>query len=133
MPLLQGVPASINFDGFTKGIDNIHIDVHLSPQFVSHATRLITSLMETHAARGRLGQKSPGPTSSDWEQFRTSYARMVETAVHRAKVAGSVALVQLVQFAAMKFLLQQVQVELDLLRQGLKASTPSGGLAADSH
>jgi len=133
VPLLKGVPASINFDGFTKGIDNIHIDVHLSPQFVSHAARLITSLMESHAARGRLSQKSPGPTSSDWDQFRTSYARMVETAVHHAKVAGSVALVQLVQFAAMKFLLQQVQVELDLLRQGLKGPTSSGGSATDSH
>jgi len=132
VPLQRAVPLNFSFAGLTKGIDNIHFDVRLSPQFVGHATRIITSMMEQHANQGRPGQKSPGPTSGDWEQFRTSYARMVEGAVHRDKVTGSFTLVPLVQFAVMAFLLQYVQGEIELMRQGLRASASSGGSAVDS-
>ncbi|MGH7236409.1 MAG: hypothetical protein ACREIO_08495, partial [Nitrospiraceae bacterium] len=132
MPLQNAVPLSFTFAGLTKGIDNIHIDVRLSPQFVGHATQIITSMMEQHASHGRPGQKSPGPTSADWDQFRTSYARMVETAVHRDKLTGSFVLVPLAQFAVMTFLLQRVQGELDMVRQGLRASASSGGSAVDT-
>ncbi len=132
VPLHHVVPFSFDFSGLTKGIDNIHIDVRLSPQFVVHATRIITSMMEQHASQGRPGQKSPGPTSGDWEQFRASYARMVEAAVHRDKLTGSCVLVPLVQFAVMAFLLERVQGEIELMRQGLRASASSGGSAVDS-
>ncbi|MGH7167559.1 MAG: hypothetical protein ACREII_03410, partial [Nitrospiraceae bacterium] len=132
MPLQNAVPLGFTFAGLTKGIDNIHIDVRLSPQFVGHATRIITSMMEQHASHGRPGQKSPGPTSADWDQFRTSYARMVEAAVHRDKLTGSFVLVPLAQFAVMTFLLQRVQGELDMVRQGLRASASSGGSAVDT-
>ena len=132
VPLQQAAPLRFDFSGLTKGIDNIHIDVRLSPQFVDHATRIITSMIEQQASQGRPGQRSPGPTSADWEQFRTSYVRIVEPAVHRDKATGSAVHVPLVQFAVMGFLLQRVQGELELMRQGLRASASSGGSAVDS-
>lgn len=132
VPLQNAAPLSYTFASLTKGIDNIHIDVRLSPQFVDHATRIITSMIEQHASQGRPGQRPPGLTSADWEQFRTSYAPMVEAAVHRDKLTGSFVLVPLVQFAVMAFLLQRVQGELDLMRQGLRASASSGGSAVET-
>src|SRR2546426_8352345 len=83
VPLQRAVPINFSFAGLTKGIDNIHIDVRLSPQFVGQATRIITSMMEQHPNQGRPGQKSPVPTSADSTQLRTNYARMVEGTVRR--------------------------------------------------
>lgn len=132
MPLQHAPALNFEFSGLTKGIDNIHIDVRLSPEFVGHATGIITSMMEQFVSQGRPGQRSPGPASADWEQFRTSYARMVEGAVHRDKATGTFVLVPLVQFGVMAFLLQRVQSELETMRQGLRASATSGGSAVDS-
>lgn len=132
VPLQQAIPLDFDFSSLTKGIDNLHIDVRLSPQFVEVATRIITSLMEQQVSQGRPGQRSPGPTSADWEQYRTSYIRMIETAIHRDKATGSLVLVPLVHFAVTSFLLQRVQGELETMRQGLRASATSGGSAVDS-
>ncbi|HEV8540638.1 MAG TPA: hypothetical protein VGQ60_05695 [Nitrospiraceae bacterium] len=132
-PLLPGTSVQIDFSGFTKGIDNVRIDVRLSPQFAAQVKRIIASLLDQEIGRSRWGQQSAGPSRQDWEAFRGSYARMLEAAIHRAKVQGGRPLVQLVQMGAVKFLLGQVQIEFDQLRQGLKGAMASGGSTADAN
>ncbi|WP_447972635.1 hypothetical protein [Nitrospira sp. Kam-Ns4a] len=132
LPLQQRPSSLVDFDGFKKGIDNVHIDVRLSPQFVRQARRLIASLLEQQVGQDGWGQKGAGPSRSDWETFRTTYAQMVEGAIHRAKLLGQPALVALVQLGAMKFLLRQVQGELDHLRQSLRAALGSAGETSDA-
>lgn len=131
-PLQQSRPATIDFQGFKKGIDNVHIDVRLSPQFLTQVSRVVASMLEQEIGRGRWGEKASGPTRQAWEDFRSSYTRMVEAAIHRAKAEGGVPLVQLVQVAAMKAIVRHVQSELDQLRQGLRGAMTSGGAASDS-
>ncbi|MBI4400953.1 MAG: hypothetical protein HY581_04910 [Nitrospirae bacterium] len=130
LPLVPATPTNIDFDGFTKGIDNVHIDVRLSPQFMSQAKGIVASILDQQT--GRAGGKSSGPTTKEWEEFRTTYAHMLEAAIHRAKSAGQLSLVQLVQLAAVKFLLRQVQTELDALRQNLRAAVASFGSTSDT-
>lgn len=132
LPLLPGIHAAIDLDGLARGIDNVHIDVRLSPAFVAHARDLVAGLVDQLAGRGRWGGKSSGPTTADWEEFRGAYARMVEASIHRAKVTGQGALVQLAQVAALKFLLRQVQAELDALRQAFRSSVSSGGSTTEA-
>ncbi len=131
-PLQQSRSAVIDFQGFQKGIDNVHIDARLSPQFLAQVKRVTASILEQEIGRGRWGEKASGPTRQTWEDFRSSYARMLEAAIHRAKVEGGLSLVQMVQVAAMKAILRHVQGELDQLRQGLKGALTSGGSASDS-
>ncbi|TAJ23658.1 MAG: hypothetical protein EPO64_10830 [Nitrospirae bacterium] len=131
-PLLSKPPLHIDFDGFQKGIDNVHLDVRLSPQFLGRVKQVTTAMLEQEIGLGRWGEKSSGPTRQDWEDFRTSYAGMVEAAIHRAKLDGGLALVQLVQVAAVRFIGQYVQGELEQLRQGLRAAMSSGGSLSDS-
>jgi hypothetical protein len=131
-PLLPGTPTQIDFSGFTKGIDNVRVDVRLSPQFQAQVKKTIGSVLDQEIGRSRFGQQSAGPSRQDLENFRGSYARMIEAAVHRAKTQGGRSLVQLVQMGAVKFLLHQVQLELDQLRQGLKGAMASGGSTTDA-
>lgn len=131
-PVLPGTSAQIDFSGFTKGIDNVHVDVRLSPQFAAQVKRMIAALLDQEIGRSRWGQQSTGPSRQDWEAFRGSYVRMLEAAIHRAKVQGGRPLIQMVQMGALKFLLGQVQIELDQLRQGLKGAMTSGS-AADAN
>ncbi|MBM4125203.1 MAG: hypothetical protein FJ246_09690, partial [Nitrospira sp.] len=130
---LQSKPlVRIDFDGFAKGIDNVRHDVCLSPRFQAQVKRMTNAMLEQEIGLGRWGEKTSGPTRQDWEDFRGSYANMTEAAIHRAKLEGGLALVQLAQVAAVKFILHHVQAELDQLRQGLRAAMASGGVASDS-
>lgn len=125
-------PALINFDAFSKGIDNVHIDVRLSPKFQAKAIRMIAILLDQEAGSGRWGGKAGGPSRQEWEEYRLSYVRMIEATVHRAKTSGGIPLVQLLQVGAMKFVLGRVQADLEVLRQTIRATMTSGGEANDS-
>lgn len=121
-------PPTIDLGIFTKGIDNIHVDVRLSPEFTSQAKHVLSCLLDQHAGGGHSGEKLGGPTVKEWEDFRASYYRMLETAIQRAKQQDQSTLVQLAQVGAVKFLLQEVQEALDKRRLILKqAMTPDGG------
>lgn len=131
-PLLPGCPFTPDLNGCTKGIDNVHIDVRLSPHFVTQAKNLIVILLDQQIGRGRWGEKKPGPSRQAWEEFRLSYADMVEAAIHRTKLSGGPNLVQLVQFATLKFLIELVQAELESLRKDFRGIMPSGGSTTDT-
>src|SRR5215211_1384123 len=126
IPLDRASPWQMDFSAFAKGIDNVHIDVRLSPQFIARARHVVASMLDQHVGEDKWGVKSPGPTRGEWEEFRGAYGRMVEPAIHRAKSLDQPVIVALVQFGSMRFLLEWVQTELELRRQGFRASLGSG-------
>lgn len=132
LPLQQSPAAAVDFDCFKKGIDNVHTDVRLSPQFARLSRRLIASLLDQQLGQGGWGEKGAGPSRAEWEEFRTVYSQVIEGAVHRAKAQGQPALVALAQLAVMKSLLRQVQGQLDQLRQALKAALGTGSEGTDA-
>jgi len=125
-PLQQSRPMTIDLKGFKKGVDNVHSDVCLSPKFLAQVKGVTASMLQQEMGRGSPGDKASGPTRQAWEDFRGSYSRMVEAAIHRAKAEGGLPLVQMVQLAAIKLILRHVQAELDRLRQELKGALASG-------
>ena len=131
MPLERSAPVRPNFDGFAKGIDNVRIDVRLSPQFIAKARTVAARSLDQLVGEGRWGGKSPGPSRLDWEHFRDAYGRMIEAAVHRAKAASQPMIIWLVQFAALKFILALVQAELESRRQSMRSSVGSGSRVSD--
>lgn len=132
LPLQQSPAVAVDFDCFKKGIDNVHTDVRLSPQFAKLSRRLISSLLDQQLSQGGLAEKGAGPSRAEWEEFRAVYNQVIEGAVHRAKAQGQPALVALVQLGAMKYLLRQVQGQLDQLRQALKAALGTGSEGTDA-
>ncbi len=130
-PLSSRDPITVDFADFRKGVDNIHVDVGLSPRFVLHATRIIDGLVGYTVGRGRRLETSSGPTQEQWERFRSSYVGLIESAVHRAKAMSRPSLVQLVQLAVVKWLLATVNAQLEDVIQGVRKSMASGGITAD--
>lgn len=130
--LHTAVPAVINLAGFTKGIDNVHLDVQLSLQFQGHTETLLAALMEQETQDRRVGATRRGPTFQQWEEFRNLYTKMMEAATHQAKSKNETSLVQLAQVATIKFLLEEVDRALDQMRQKLRRALASEGLRSDT-
>ncbi len=115
VPLQPAPPVNLDFDKFTRGIDNVHIDVRLSPRFTNVARRLVNGLLAYHLWRGQSGTKPP-----DFEELKTAYNQMIQAAIHRAKQQTALPIVELAQVAALKLVLAQVQAELDQAKQMLR-------------
>ena len=119
VPLQAATPVNLDFDTFTRGIDNVHVDVRLSPTFMNAAARLVVSLLEYQLWRGQGGAKSP-----DAEEFKRAYGQMIQEAVYHAKQKSAMPMVELAQVAALKFVLTYVQAALEQAKQRLrKAAT----------
>jgi hypothetical protein len=119
VPLQTAAPVNLDLDKFTRGIDNVHVDVRLSPAFTNAAARLVYGLLEYQLWRGQGGMKSP-----DTEEMKSAYGQMIQATIHRAKQQSLLPLVELVQAAALKFVLTQVQAALEQAKQRLrKAAT----------
>ncbi len=125
-------PVSIDLAGFVKGIDNVHLDVYLSPQFQRHTKKLIVAMVNQEVGASIGGNRRSGPTLQQWEDFRNAYTKMIEAAIHRAKAKDGLPLVQLAQVAAIKFLLGQVHSDLDQSRQELRSGLTSSSSPAES-
>jgi hypothetical protein len=118
-PLQTAAPLNLDFDKFTRGIDNVHVDVRLSPTFANAAARLVYGLLEYQLWRGQGGMKSP-----DGEEMKSAYGQMIQAVIHRAKQQGALPLVELAQVAALKHVLGMVQSALEQAKQRLrKAAT----------
>ncbi len=118
VPLQAAAPVNLDFEKFTRGIDNVHVDVRLSPAFANAAVRLVYGFLEYQLWRGQSG-KSP-----DVEEFKSAYAQMIQAAIHRAKQQNVLPLVELAQVAALKFVLSCVQAAMEQAKQRLrKAAT----------
>jgi hypothetical protein len=115
VPLQPAPPVNLDFDKFTRGIDNVHIDVRLSPRFTSAAKRLVSSLMAYHLWRGQGGTRPP-----DFEELKTAYGQMIQAAIHRAKQQSALPVAELAQMAAMKLVLALIQAELEQAKQMLR-------------
>ena len=115
VPLQPAPPVNLDFDKFTRGIDNVHIDVRLSPRFINAARRLVNGLLAYHLWRGQSGAKLP-----DFEELKAAYNQMIQAAIHRAKQQSALPIVELAQVAALKLVLAQVQAELEQAKQMLR-------------
>ncbi len=115
VPLQSATPVNLDFDKFTRGINNVHVDVRLSPRFTNAARRLVNNLLAFHLWRGQSGTKPP-----DFEELKSSYNQMIQAAIHRAKHQSALPIVELAQVASLKLVLAQVQAELEQAKQMLR-------------
>lgn len=106
-------PPSWTFDvdGFGAGIDNVHVDVHLSPRFRELAAVTVRKLFaeEMAAAVGQTPAQLVG--AEDLERFRRHYAGLFEQTLERHASAQSPELLALLQLALMRCLLELVMRE----------------------
>jgi len=88
-----------------KGVDNYHIDIELSPSFVQKTSELI----ETQVKRIVTGNKLSSGNSAEFGVFRGEYADMMKVTLHRCKTDLTPGQVKILQFAVVKFVLQEIR------------------------
>jgi lipoprotein signal peptidase len=113
-----------------RGIDNVRIDVRLSPQFEAAARRLLSSLLYQHIGHERYGAKPTPPSRQEFTDFRTAYSALIGAVVRLAKQEQRPYPVVLTQLAVLKFLSAEVTREFDVQighLRGILGSDAKGG------
>ncbi len=105
----------LNTGILSRGIDNYHIDVRLSDDFVLHARELIGKVVKRISAGNR-----PFPNSEDLEDFRESYKDMMTTSLHRTRMDLVPEELQVLQFGIVKFLLKDIRAQLQSVLNGIE-------------
>ncbi len=111
----------IDFSNLPKGIDNVHVDVHISPHFTQLTATLIVDLIdERSSSKRRFNDKPSKQVCSKLDDFNGSYSQILKAAIHNSKEDKRIDHVQLFQIATIKFILQTVQSSLLKLLQNLR-------------
>ena len=108
---------------FPRGVDNAHIDVTLSPEFVRRVRVYVKAACLHDAKVNSWHKSSTPPARSTVEGLREGYAGLMEVTVDRAKKFNRPELIQLLQYATWKFLLQEVRTEVAGLRERLQEAS----------
>ncbi len=123
---------------FSKGVDNARIDVALSPEFIGRATVLARRSLLHDISENYWGRCVPAPDISEILSVQESYAGMMEVAVDRSRKRAGSEQIQLLQLAAIKFMLYLVGDELNRLRTQIQQcrdldNTQSEGRSVELH
>jgi class 3 adenylate cyclase len=121
-PLAIPPPFQSKLDRFAKGIDNAHIDVILSARLMESARQLLRAMIK-HDVNETLAWGWDWvlpPAPKDIEGFQQAYAGVMEAAIGTARQTSRRELVQLVEFAVLKFLLVSIGEEIESFREELQ-------------
>jgi class 3 adenylate cyclase len=101
-------PPSWTFDvdGFGVGIDNVHVDVYLSPRFRELAAITVRKLFAQEMAEAVGQTPAQRMDPEDLERFRRHYANLFEQTLERHGSSQSAELLALLQLALMRLLLE---------------------------
>ena len=137
-PLRRAAPVRIYLDQFPLGIDNTRIDVALSPIFMTRARLFVRRRLLHDSVRQQWLEPPVAPDASDLHAFRDAYVGMMEVGVEQARKQQQLALIQLLQLSAMKFILGLVDEEFQRLRAQLQRAKnqtrkQSSGPSVETH
>lgn len=108
LPLLRATPATLNFSPLSRGVDNIHIDVHLSPEFCRNATIVVQRLVDV-VLSGVLKKKSSHTLSTVlFKTVKKSFLVLHQDALHKAKGGGEYQVIDLFYVSLLRFIHTEV-------------------------
>lgn len=96
-------------DALDKGIDNYHVDVEISQNFIFRFRETI----EQNMKRVTAGKALLSGNSEPMVEVRDAYADLMRVTFHRSKTDLTVSQIHVLQFAVVKFVMQEVREALD--------------------
>ncbi len=126
-------PTGWTFDagGFGAGIDNVHVDVHLSPRFRELTVQVVRNLIAEDLSASAHQAPVQLVSAADLEQFRRRYMRLFESALERDRSALSAELLVLLQLALLRWLLGVAERENRVLQQEYQHAQPASPLPGE--
>ncbi|MFT4714091.1 MAG: hypothetical protein ACJAVI_002350 [Candidatus Azotimanducaceae bacterium] len=113
---LVSAPASIQMDSSVgnKGIDNYRIDVELSAAFVFNGKEVVESLAKQVVAGSKIVK------SDILDDLRRNYSDLLRATLHRVKTDLSAPVINILQFAVIKFVLQETRTQIDHMSEQME-------------
>lgn len=104
LPALAGAgrpaPLRVELGALPRGIDNVRVDVHLSPTLRRLVREIAAAVLTPHIWREAWRATTPfGADSRSLERLRAAYRELLETVAHRAGSEDRPVLVALAQLA----------------------------------
>jgi hypothetical protein len=132
---LSAYRPSLVLQDLQTGIDNVRIDVHLSPRFAEVTGALIARLLARYGDVEELASQTANRTravftpavdlkqkqSADGTEFKTLLCELLVAAVNRAKAEANVSLDLLARLAILKFLRSQMSLQFNEVLERCRA------------
>lgn len=118
LTLHEPAPVRVEFSELNRGIDNVRVDVHLSPRLTAEIRELVTAILAPQIwwEPWRSGEPSPNPRNLD--ALRQSYRELCEVALNRARRERLPAYIALAQLATVRCIREEVHGSFErLLRE----------------
>jgi len=125
-------PPAWAFDpsSFGAGIDNVHVDLYLSPSFRELAVQTVHNLIAEDLAASLHQAPVQLVSAADLERFRRHYLRLFESTLERDRSALSADRLALLQLALLRWMLELPAREIRTLEEQYQGIGPESTLAS---
>lgn len=103
------LPIEVGLRGLQRGLDNYHIDVQLSSAF----TLQVATVADEQVSRAVSGKRLLTGNSEPLDDLRARYLDLMSATLHRCKTDLSPEALLVLQFAPVKYVIEQVREKLD--------------------
>lgn len=124
--LLRPPAGHADLGEMKRGIDNVRIDVCLSPAFLLAARRLTQGLLYQRMGKEHDGSKPEPPSKELYKAYRAAYGRQLTAVVRRVKHGADERLLVLLHFAVIKALREATSSEFERQLSRLRARATTG-------
>jgi hypothetical protein len=117
---LKTYTVQFALDKLSPGVDNIHIDVHLSPAFCHSTRNLVRQLFLKHTRmKNVLDMNGPSSLVPERDEFKQYCGDVLRAAVNQAKSASEIQVDLLAQIAIIKHLTKEISFQFNRLSEDL--------------
>jgi class 3 adenylate cyclase len=123
LSIMQPVkPWPVQIERYTRGIDNTHVDIYLSPRFATCARNLARAMVRYEVSSAYGLETESQPQVEQLDEFRNAYRGLIEGAMKQRQQMSPTDWVRLVQLSLLKFLLLLVPEQIHEFRRGLETA-----------
>lgn len=118
LPLTEPEPVRVDLSELSRGIDNVRVDVHLSPRLSAEIQELVTAILAPQIWWEPWRSPQPNPNPRSLDALRQRYREVCDAALNRARRERTDAYVALAQLATVKFIRDHISSAFErLLRE----------------
>jgi hypothetical protein len=117
----------LDFQIFSPGIDNVRIDVSLSPSLVRIVRQCAREILREYGTGNkRIHEKPAAQLRTQLNHFSTAYGSLLEAVTHQARQSRGLDTLRLFHVAMIHFIQQSMREECDSLLTQLREATLRG-------
>ena len=118
---LKNYSINLSLDKLNLGVDNIHFDVHLSPEFCKTTSKVMLRLIAKHFKTSNAPDLCK---NFDWFRERNEFKKLcldvLRDAINKAKLAHEIQIDYLAQIAIIELFIKEIGKQYEACKQNFK-------------